>query len=44
MPNARVTLVKVAGVNGDTLVPSMTVTSTIIDASGGYRVENLAPA
>ena len=42
--NAQLTLVKIAGVNGDTLVPSVTVTSTTTDARGSYRVENLAPA
>lgn len=44
VPNAQLTLVKIAGVNGDTLVPSVTVTSTSTDANGAYRVENLAPA
>jgi len=44
VPNAQLTLVKIAGVNGDTLVPSVTVTSTSADASGAYRVANLAPA
>src|SRR5579872_6183570 len=33
LPNARVTLVKVAGVNGDTLTPSVTVASTVTDAA-----------
>lgn len=44
VPNAQLTLVKIAGVNGDTLVPSITVTSTTTDARGTYRLENLAPA
>ncbi|HEY2856400.1 MAG TPA: hypothetical protein VGJ18_26395 [Gemmatimonadaceae bacterium] len=44
VPNVQVTLVKIAGVTGDTLVPSVTVTSTSTDASGAYRVANLAPA
>src|SRR5690349_10765673 len=44
VPGAQLTLVKIAGVNGDTLVPSVTVTSTTTDARGVYRLENLAPA
>jgi hypothetical protein len=44
VPNATVTLVKIAGVNGDTLVPSVTVTSATTDAAGKFRIENLAPA
>jgi hypothetical protein len=44
VPNAGLTLVKVAGVNGDTLSPSVTVASTTTDAQGAYRLENLAPA
>lgn len=44
LPNATVILVKVAGVNGDTLMPSVTVASTTTDAAGKYRLENLAPA
>ena len=41
---AQLTLVEVAGLSGDTLVPSVTVTSTTTDARGVYRLENLAPA
>lgn len=44
VPNATLTLVKIAGVNGDTLVPSVTVASTTTDAQGAYRVENLTAA
>ena len=44
VPNATLTLVKVAGVNGDTLVPSVTVASATTNAQGAYRLENLAPA
>lgn len=41
---ATVTLVKIAGVDGDTLKPSITTASTTTDAQGAYRIENLAPA
>ena len=44
LPNAGVTLVKVAGVDGDTLKPSVTVAHTTTDAGGAYRLENLPPA
>lgn len=44
LPDAGVTLVKVAGVDGDTLKPSVTVASTTTDANGAYRLENLPPA
>jgi len=44
LPNASVTLVKMMTVTGDTLVPSVTITSTTTDAQGAYRMENLAPA
>jgi hypothetical protein len=44
VPNAKLTLVRVADVTGDTLVPSVTVTSTTTDAQGAYRLENLTPA
>jgi len=44
VPNATVTLVEVAGVNGDTLSPSVAVTSTTTDGNGKFRLENLAPA
>ena len=44
VPNTQLTLVKIAGVNGDTLVPSVTVASTTTDANGSYRLGNLAPA
>ena len=44
LPNARVTLVKMMTVTGDTLAPSETITSTTTDAQGAYRMENLAPA
>jgi len=44
VPDAQLTLVKIAGVNGDTLVPSVTIKSTTTDARGTYRLENLAPA
>lgn len=44
VPNATVTLVKIAGVNGDTLVPPVTTASTTTDAQGAYRLENLAAA
>ena len=43
-PNVRVTLVKTMTVAGDTLTPSVTVATTIADANGAYRLENLAPA
>jgi protocatechuate 3,4-dioxygenase beta subunit len=41
---ATITLVKVAGVNGDTLNPSITTATTTTDAQGAYRIDNLAPA
>ena len=44
VPNAKVTLVKVGSVDGDTLKPSVTVATTTTDQQGGYRLENLAPA
>jgi hypothetical protein len=44
VPNASVTLVKVAEVDGDTLKPSVTVASTTTDAAGKFRLENLPPA
>ena len=44
LPNAGVTLVKVAGVDGDTLKPSVTVARTTTDANGAYRLENLPAA
>ena len=44
LPNATVTLVKMMTVTGDTLVPSVTITSATTDARGAYRMENLAPA
>jgi len=44
LPNASVTLVKMMTVTGDTLVPSVTITSTTTDAQGAYRLQNLAPA
>ena len=44
LPNASVTLLKVMSASGDTLVPSVTITSTTTDALGAYRMENLAPA
>jgi hypothetical protein len=44
LPNATVTLVKMMTVTGDTLVPSVTITSTTTDAQGAYRIENLSPA
>jgi hypothetical protein len=44
LPNASVTLVKMMTVTGDTLVPSVTITSTTTDAQGAYRIENLSPA
>jgi hypothetical protein len=44
VPNAAVTLVKIAGVEGDTLVPSVTAASTTTDAQGKFRLENLPPA
>jgi hypothetical protein len=44
VPNASVTLVMVAAVNGDTLRPNVTVGSTTTDATGALRFENLAPA
>jgi len=42
--NATVTLVKIADVDGDTLKPSVTVTSATTDGAGSFRIENLAPA
>lgn len=44
LTNAKVTLVKVGSVNGDTLNPSVTITSTTTNAQGEYRLENLEPA
>jgi hypothetical protein len=44
VPNAGVTLVKIAGVDGDTLVPNVTITSAATDTAGKFRLENLAPA
>lgn len=44
VPNATITLVKVAGVEGDTLVPSVTTASTTTDAQGAFRLGNLAAA
>ena len=44
VPNAGVTLVKIAGVDGDTLVPSVTVARATTDAAGRFHLENLAPA
>lgn len=41
---AAITLVKVATVDGDTLNPSITTTTTTTDSQGAYRIENLAPA
>lgn len=44
LPNAGVTVVKVMTVEGDTLMPSVTIASTTTDGQGSYRFENLAPA
>jgi hypothetical protein len=44
LPNVSVKLVKTMSVQGDTLVPSVTVAAAITDAQGTYRVENLSPA
>jgi hypothetical protein len=44
VPNAGVALVKIAGVDGDTLKPSVPVTSTTADAAGKFKIENLPPA
>lgn len=44
LPNAKVTLVKVASVDGDTLNPSVTVTSATTDAAGKFRLENVPSA
>jgi hypothetical protein len=44
VPNATVALVKIAGVEGDTLVPSVSVASTTTDGQGAFRIENLPPA
>jgi hypothetical protein len=44
LPNAGVTVVKMMTVEGDTLMPSVTIGSTTTDAQGAYRFENLAPA
>src|SRR5262249_62078190 len=41
---AGVTLVRIAGVNGDTLQPPVTVTTTVTAADGSFRLENLAAA
>lgn len=41
---ATVTLVEIGTVNGDTLNPSITTSTTTTDAQGAYRMENLAPA
>ena len=44
LPNAGVTVVKMMTVEGDTLMPSVTIGSTTTDVQGGYRFANLAPA
>lgn len=41
---AGVTLVKIAEVNGDTLNPSVTVTTAVTAADGSFRLENLPAA
>jgi len=44
VPNAQLTIVKVATVDGDTLNPSVTVATTTTDEHGAYRLDNLSPA
>jgi hypothetical protein len=44
VPGAGVTLVRVADVDGDTLKPSVVVTTTTTDTQGHFRLENLPAA
>ncbi len=44
VPNAQLTIVKVATVDGDTLNPSVTVATTTTDEHGAYRLDHLSPA